>query len=154
MVRRLPRPCRSRGRRTCTFPTARRQRRREQLPCIGAILDTARSWIETGTASPARSSRYPIDARRRERWWRESLTRSMCVVRNVLALRTTHIGLESPMGSCLRHVMFAHIIRVEVVRCERMSTTCRREPAESSSPACHAFEQCPRRQGLHRRHLG
>ena len=65
------------------------------------------------------------------------------------------------MGPCLRHVMFAHIMRVEVVRCERRSTTCRREPAdtcrrepaESSSPACHAGEQCLRRVGLHRRRL-
>jgi len=77
----------------------------------------------------------------------------MCFVRNVQASRTKHIGLESPMGPCLRHVMFAHIMRVEVVRCERRSTTCRREPAESSSPACHAGEQCLRRAGLYRRRL-
>ena len=77
----------------------------------------------------------------------------MCVVRNAQASRTTHIGLESPMGPCLRHVMFAHIMRVEVVRCDRMSTTCRRKPAESSSPACHAGEQCLRWAGLHRRRL-
>ena len=42
----------------------------------------------------------------------------MCFVRNVQASRTKHIGLESPMGPCLRHVMFAHIMRVEVVRIE------------------------------------
>ena len=54
----------------------------------------------------------------------------MCFVRNVQTSRTKHIGLESPMGPCLRHVMFAHIMRVEVVRCERRSTTCRREPAD------------------------
>ena len=29
-------------------------------PCIGAILDTVKSWIGTGTASPARSNRGPL----------------------------------------------------------------------------------------------
>ena len=29
-------------------------------PCIGAIPDTVKSWIGTGTASPARSSRGPL----------------------------------------------------------------------------------------------
>ena len=77
----------------------------------------------------------------------------MCFVRSVYALRTKHIRLESPMGPCLRHVMFAHIMRVEMVRCEWRSTTCRREPAESSSPAYHAGEQRLRRSGLHRRRL-
>ena len=28
-------------------------------PCIGAILDTVKSWIGTGTASPASSSKVP-----------------------------------------------------------------------------------------------
>ena len=29
-------------------------------PCIGAILDTVKSWIGMGTASPARSNRGPL----------------------------------------------------------------------------------------------
>ena len=89
VARRPPSLCRSQIKGVRTIPTARRRRQREQLPCIGVILDTAKSWTATGTASPARSSRYPFDARRRERRWRESLPRSMCVVRGVLALQIT-----------------------------------------------------------------
>ena len=50
----------------------------------------------------------------------------MCVVCNVQASRTTHIGWERPSGPCMRRAMFAHIVQVEVVRCERRLTTGRR----------------------------
>ena len=63
-------------------------------PCIGAILDTVKSWIGTGTASPARSNRGPLMPTIESGGGARVSTRSMCVVRNVQTLRTTHIGLS------------------------------------------------------------
>ena len=71
-------------------------------PCIGAILDTVKSWIGTGTASPARSNRGPLMPTIESGGGRESLPRSMCVVRNTQVSRTTHIGWERPVGLRLR----------------------------------------------------
>ena len=57
MVGRLLHLRRSRSRRARTTPTVRLRGQQALLPCIGVILDTVKSWIETETASPARSSK-------------------------------------------------------------------------------------------------
>ena len=49
-------------------------------PCIGAILDTVKSWIETGTASPARSNRGPLMPTIESGGGARVSTRSMCGV--------------------------------------------------------------------------
>ena len=59
-------------------------------PCTGAIPDTVKSWIGTGTASPASSSRGPSIPAVSSGGGARVSTRSMCVVRNVQTLRTTH----------------------------------------------------------------
>ena len=69
-------------------------------PCAGAILDTVKSWIGTGTASPASSSKASPTSAVESGGGARVSPRSMCVVRNVLALRTTHIGLSG--GDCVR----------------------------------------------------
>ena len=63
-------------------------------PCTGVTLDTVKSWIGTGTASPARSNRGPLMPTIESGGGARVSTRSMCVVRNVQTLRTTHIGLS------------------------------------------------------------
>ena len=143
VVRRLPHRCRSGSRRARTTPTVRLRGQQALLPCTKVNPAIGLSWIVTGMASPARSSRYPIDARSRERWWHESLPRFMCVVRNVQASRTTHIGWERPVGPCMRRAMFAHIVQVEVVRCERRLTTGRRDLRSPRTPrAVRASSAC------------
>ena len=67
-------------------------------PCIWAIPDTVKSWIGTGTASPASSSKVPSIPAVSSGGGARVSTRSMCVVRNVLALRTMHIGWERSVG--------------------------------------------------------
>ena len=84
-------------------------------PCIGAILDTVKSWIGTGTASPASSSKVPSrsavssggDAQ---------VSPAPCASFATSRRRAqrTLVG-SGPVGPCMRRVMFAHIVQVEVV---------------------------------------
>ena len=71
-------------------------------------------WIEIRMVSPASSSRGPLRPTIESGGGARVSPRSMCVVRNVQASRTTHIGWERPIGPCVRCVTFAHIVRVEV----------------------------------------
>ena len=72
--------------------TARRRGLRVRHRCTEVNLAIGLGWIETGTASPARSSRGPLMPTIKSGGGERVSTRSMCVVRNVQALRTTHIG--------------------------------------------------------------
>ena len=71
-------------------------------PCTGVILDTVKSWIGTGTASPASSSKVPSRSAVSSGGGARVSTRSMWVVRNVQTLRTTHISWEQFVGPGLR----------------------------------------------------
>ena len=110
--------------------TARRRGLRVLHRCTKVNLAIGLRWIETRMASPARSSKASSRSAVLSGGGARVSTRSMCFVRNVQTSRTKHIDLERPAGPRLRHVMFAHIAQGEVARCERKSTTCRRDPAE------------------------
>ena len=82
--------------------TARRRGLRVQHRCTEVNLAIGLGWIETRMASPARSSRGPLMPTIESGGGERVSTRSMCVVRNVQALRTMHIGWELPVGLRLR----------------------------------------------------
>lgn len=132
MARRLP--LRSRSRRSPTMTTARRRGLRVLRRCTKVNLAIGLRWIETRMASPARSSKASPTSAVLSGGGARVSTRSMCFVRNVQTSRTKHVGLERPAGPRLRHVMFTHIAQGEVARCERRSTTCRRDPVEPRLP--------------------
>ena len=74
--------------------TAWRRGLRVRHRCTEVNLAIGLGWIETGTASPARSSRSLLMPTIESGGGERVSTRSMRVVRSVYALRTKHIRLD------------------------------------------------------------
>ena len=90
VVGRLPHLRRSGSRRARTTPTVRLRGQQALLPCTKVNPAIGLSWIVTGMASPASSSKVPSIPAVSSGGGARVSTRLMCVVRNVQTLRTMH----------------------------------------------------------------